>query len=56
MAEIKEPKVNINLNSKPLDGSNLKKTTVKVIIEQTYKFWTWRERYFSLFFDKIPGH
>jgi hypothetical protein len=37
MAEIKEPKININLNSKPMVESAIKKTTVKVIIETTYK-------------------
>lgn len=38
MAEIKEPKININLNSNPIVESTIKKTTVKVIVETTYKF------------------
>lgn len=36
MTEIKEPKININLNSKPLENSKIKKMTVKVIVEKTY--------------------
>lgn len=38
MDTIKQPKININLNSKPVEDSKVKKTTVKVIIEKTYKF------------------
>lgn len=36
MMQTKDPKININLNSKPIDDSRIKKVTVKVIVEKTY--------------------